>query len=47
MIKAVRTDNVHEIAFIEHVTQHGIAHQFSCAYTLQQNSLLKENISTY
>ena len=40
-IKKIRTDNAPELAFTELVRTHGIIHQFSCAYTPQQNSVVE------
>lgn len=41
VIKTIRTDNAHELAFIDIVKMHGMIHQFSCAYTPQQNAVVE------
>ena len=40
-IKSIRTDNAHELAFSDIVRTYGMIHQFSCAYTPQQNSVVE------
>ncbi|XP_048635048.1 uncharacterized protein LOC125608656 [Brassica napus] len=40
-IKSIRTDNAPELAFTDLVCKHGMIHQFSCAYTPQQNSVVE------
>jgi len=40
-IKAIRSDNVKELAFTKFVKEQGMIHQFSCAYTPQQNSVVE------
>ena len=40
-IKMIRSDNAPELAFSNLIREHGILHQFSCAYTPQQNSVVE------
>ncbi|XP_010495376.1 PREDICTED: uncharacterized protein LOC104772464 [Camelina sativa] len=40
-VKKIRTDNAPELAFTDLVNKHGIIHQYSCAYTPQQNSVVE------
>ncbi|XP_019086343.1 PREDICTED: uncharacterized protein LOC109126896 [Camelina sativa] len=40
-IKKIRTDNAPELASTDLVKTHGMIHQFSCAYTPQQNSIVE------
>lgn len=40
-IKAIRSDNAHELAFTSLLHTHGIVHLFSCPYTPQQNSVVE------
>lgn len=40
-IKVIRSDNAPELSFTQLVKQHGMIHQFSCAYTPQQNSIVE------
>lgn len=40
-IKTIRTDNAPELAFTSITAHFGIHHQFSCAYTPQQNSVVE------
>lgn len=40
-VKAIRSDNAPELAFTKLLQAHGIFHQFSCAYTPQQNSVVE------
>lgn len=41
VIKSIRTDNAPELAFTDIVKNHGMVHQFTCAYTPQQNSVVE------
>ena len=41
VIKVIRTDNAPELTFKSIVREHGMIHQFSCAYTPQQNSVVE------
>lgn len=40
-VKAIRTDNAPELSFTSLLVSKGIQHFFSCAYTLQQNSVVE------
>lgn len=40
IVKKVRSDNANELAFTDLFLSRGIIHQFSCAYTPQQNSVV-------
>ncbi|XP_019083824.1 PREDICTED: uncharacterized protein LOC109125837 [Camelina sativa] len=40
-VKAIRTDNAPELAFTDLIEEHGMIHQFSCAYTPQQNFVVE------
>lgn len=40
-IRIIRSDNAPELAFHKLVQAHGMIHQFSCAYTPQQNSVVE------
>ncbi|XP_019085460.1 PREDICTED: uncharacterized protein LOC109126393 [Camelina sativa] len=40
-VKKMRTDNAPELVFTDLVNKHGIIHQYSCAYTPQQNSVVE------
>lgn len=40
-IKSIRSDNSPELHFGPLLREHGITHQFSCAYTPQQNSVVE------
>lgn len=40
-IKMIHSDNALELAFSNIIRDNGIMHQFSCAYTPQQNSILE------
>lgn len=40
-IKVIRSDNAPELAFTNLIQKHGIFHQYSCAYTPQQNSVVE------
>lgn len=40
-VKAIRSDNAHELAFTDLIKQLGMIHYFSCAYTPQQNSVVE------
>ncbi|XP_033146632.1 uncharacterized protein LOC103863505 isoform X2 [Brassica rapa] len=40
-IKMIRSDNAQELAFSNLIRENGIMHQFSCAYTPQQNSVVE------
>lgn len=46
-LKAIKTDNAPELSFTEIVEKYGLIHQFACAYTPQQNSVLNENTSIF
>lgn len=41
VIKSIRTDNAPELVFSDIIRQTGMVHQFSCAYTPQQNSVVE------
>ena len=41
VVKAIRSDNAPELAFTKLFQDNGIFHQFSCAYTPQQNSVVE------
>lgn len=41
VVKAIHSDDAPELAFFELVKDHGMLHKFSCAYTLQQNSVVE------
>lgn len=41
VIKKIRSDNALELAFSQLITDLGIVHQYSCAYTPQQNSVVE------
>ena len=40
-IKMIHSDNAQELAFSNLIRENGIMHQFSCAYTPQQNSVVE------
>ena len=40
-LKPIRTDNAPELCFPDLVVKHGLIHQFACAYTPQQNSVVE------
>ena len=41
VVKAIRTDNAHELLFTDLIEKHGIIHYFFCAYTPQQNYVVE------
>ena len=42
VVKAIRSDNAPELAFTKLLQEHDIFHQYSCAYTPQQNSFVEK-----
>lgn len=45
-VKAIRSDNAPELAFNDIVKEQGMLHFFSCAYTPQQNLVVKKETPT-